>query len=282
MTTITDHELKQIERANSTGLTPVVFVHGLWLLPSSWDEWRTLFEENGFATIAPGWPDDPETVGEAREHPEVFARKSIGAVTSHYLEAIAKLGSKPALVGHSFGGVIAQKLAGDGASRATVAIDPAPFQGVLPLPVSSLRSSSPVLANPANFDRAVTLTFEQFAYGWANALDEQEAREIYERYHVAAPGRPLFSAATANFNPWSDDKVDTTNPDRGPLLLISGADDHTVPWAIVNASYNRQKRNVGVTEIVSIPHRGHSLTIDSGWEDVAKIALDFVNEHTAG
>jgi non-heme chloroperoxidase len=281
MTTLTGHEQQDIERANQSGLTPVVFVHGLWLLPSSWAPWRRLFEERGYTTIAPGWPDDPETVEEARAHPEAFAKKGIRVITDHYLEAIAKLAKKPAVVGHSFGGMMAQKIAGEGASAATVAIDPAPFQGVLPLPVSALKSAFPVLANPANYGRAVTLTFEQWKYGWGNALPEPEARELYERFHVAGAGLPLFQAATANLNPWTEDKVDTTNPARGPLLLISGEKDTTVPWAVVSGAYGRQKRNAGVTEITPIPGRGHSLIIDSGWREVAEIALAFVEKHAA-
>ncbi|MDB4928543.1 MAG: hypothetical protein JWM10_1027 [Myxococcaceae bacterium] len=279
MAGLTKHELEDIARANASGLAPVVFVHGLWLLPSSWERWRKLFEERGYTTLAPGWPDDPETVAEARAHPGAFAKKGLRAVTEHYLEAIAKLTRRCAVVGHSFGGMIAQKLAGEGVSNATVAIDPAPFQGVLPLPISALKSAFPVLGNPANHGRAVTLTFEQFVFGWANALPEAEARQLYETYHVPAPGQPIFQAATANLNPWSEGKVDTNNPARGPLLLVSGEKDNTVPWSIVRASYERQKRNVGVTEIIKVANRGHSLVIDSGWREVADTALAFVEKH---
>lgn len=279
MAGLTDRERQEIDRANGSGRTPVVFVHGLWLLPSSWDKWRALFEENGYTTIAPGWPDDPDTVAEAREHPEVFAKKSIKTVTDHYAEAIEALELKPAVVGHSFGGVITQILAGQGLSAASVAIDPAPFRGVLPLPPSALKSASPAIVNPANRGRAVLLTFEQFNYGWTNALAEDEAKELYETYHVPGAAEPLFQASFANINPWTEDMVATKNPDRGPLLLISGEEDHTVPWAIVSASYERERRNPGLTEIELIPGRGHSLTIDHGWKDVAREALQFVEEH---
>ena len=147
---------------------------------------------------------------------------------------------------------------------------------MLPLPISALRSASPVLGNPANRNRAVPLTYEQFRYAFANAVSEDEAKELYETYAVPAPGAPLFQAATANLNPWTEAKVDTQNPERGPLLIISGEKDHTVPWAIANASFKKQKHNAGVTEIVEIPGRGHALTIDSGWREVADTALDFV------
>lgn len=279
MGTLTDWERAEIERANSTGLRPVVFVHGLWLLASSWQNWRDLFEEAGFATIAPGWPDDPDSVAEALADPDVFAHKMVGQVTDHYLEAIAALNVGAAVVGHSFGGLIAQKIAGTGASVSTVAIDPAPFRGVLPLPASSLKSAAPVLTNPANLGRAVALTFDQFKYGWTNNLSEEESRHLYETYHVPTSGVPLFQAATANLNPFSETKVDTKNPERGPLLIINGTDDNTVPLAIAHASYRLQERNEGITEIVEVPGRGHSLTLDSGWREVADIALNFVEIH---
>jgi non-heme chloroperoxidase len=280
MSTLTERERHEIERANELGLPPVVFVHGLWLLSSSWDRWRTLFEENGYAGVAPGWPDDPDSVEEARKDPQVFARKMVKQVTDHYLEAIAALERKPAVVGHSFGGLIAQRIAGVGASAVTVAIDPAPFRGVLPLPISSLKSAAPVLSNPANLGRAVSLTFEQFSFGWANALPEEEARALYEEFHVPASGVPLFQAATANLNPFTEVKVDTRNPERGPLLIISGEKDNTVPWAIANASYKQQAKNPSATEIVEMPDRGHALTIDHGWQDVAQKALEFVKRHS--
>ena len=267
---------EQIERVNASGLAPVVFVHGLWLLPSSWDRWATLFEEAGYATLSPGWPDDPDTVEEANAHPEVFAHKTVGQVADHYAEVIGQLENKPAVIGHSFGGLLVQMIAGRGLSAATVAIDPAPFRGVLPLPYSALKSSAPVIGNPANHARAVPLTYEQFRYGFANAVSEDEAKELYETYAVPASGVPLFQAATANLNPWTEAKVDTKNPDRGPLLLISGEKDNQVPWAIANASYKRQKRNQSVTEIIEMPDRGHALVIDSGWREVADTALAFV------
>ncbi|MEV0585043.1 alpha/beta hydrolase [Nonomuraea sp. NPDC050310] len=270
-------DLAQIERANADGRIPAVFVHGLWLLPTSWDRWARVFAEAGFAPVLPGWPDDPETVAEANAHPEVFAHKTVGQVADHFADLIGKLERKPVVVGHSFGGLLAQILAGRGLACASVAIDPAPFQGVLPLPFSSLRAASAVLGNPANIHRAVPLTYEQFRYSFANAVSEQEARELYETFAVPAPGAPLFQAAVANFNPWSETKVDSTAGDRGPLLIISGEKDHTVPWAIANASYKKQARNEHhVTEIVEMPGRGHSLTVDSGWREVCDTALAFV------
>jgi non-heme chloroperoxidase len=265
-----------VERVNASGRTPVVFIHGLWLLPSSWDRWAAVFDEAGFAPITPGWPDDPETVAEAKAHPEVFANKTVGQVADHYAAVIDKLTVPPAVIGHSFGGLLTQMIAGRGLAAVSVAIDAAPFRGVLPLPISALRAASPVLTNPANRHRAVPLTYEQFRYAFANAVSEDEAKELYATFAVPAPGAPLFQAAAANLNPWSEAKVDTENPKRGPMLIVSGEKDHTVPRAIAEASYHKQKRNPDVTEFVEIAGRGHALTIDSGWREVADTALAFV------
>jgi pimeloyl-ACP methyl ester carboxylesterase len=277
---VTDREAEQVERANASGRTPVVFIHGLWLLPSSWDKWAEVFEQAGYAALTPSWPDDPESIEDARAHPEVFAGKTLGQIADHVAEVIGALEKKPVVMGHSTGGLLAQMIADRGLSAATVAIDPGPFRGVLPLPVSALRSAAPVLTNPRNRSRAVTLTLDQFKYGWANALSDDEAKELYESYHVAAPGVALMQMANANLNPRTEAKLDPANPDRGPLLIIDGEKDHTVPWAIANASYKRQRRNTAVTEITKIPNRGHSLTIDSGWREVADTALKFVQRFT--
>ena len=266
----------EIVKANETGRTPVVFIHGLWLLPSSWDRWAGLFEEAGYAPLTPGWPDDPETVEEAKAHPEVFAHKTIRQVADHYAAVIGKLAKKPAVIGHSFGGLVTHIIAGRGLSATSVAIDAAPFRGVLPLPISSLRSAKPVLSNPRNRGRAIPLTYDQFRYAFANAVSEDEAKELYETFTVPAAGEPLFQAATANLNPWTEDKVDHANPERGPLLIISGERDNTVPRAISEAAYKIQRGNAGVTEFVEIPDRGHALTIDHGWQEVAEVSLGFV------
>jgi pimeloyl-ACP methyl ester carboxylesterase len=276
MTSVSGREQGQIEAANASGNTPVVFIHGLWLLPSSWDSWAEFFKKAGYAPLTPDWPDDPETVEEARANPQVLAGKKLGEVADHTAEVIAGLERKPAVMGHSTGGLLAQVIADRGLSAATVAIDPGPFRGVLPLPYSTLKVLAPILRNPRNRGRAITLTFDQFKYGWANALDEEEARRLYDTYHVAAPGVALMQMANANLNPFTEAKVDTKNPERGPLLIIEGDDDHTVHPAIAKAAYKRQRRNEGVTELKTIPNRGHALTIDSGWREVAQAALDFV------
>lgn len=272
----TSQELEEVERANASGKTPVVFVHGLWLLDSSWDPWATFFEDAGYVAVTPGWPDDPTSVEDAREDPDAFAGKSVGDIAAYQQAVIERLDRKPVLIGHSFGGLLVQILAGRGLSAVTVSIDPAPTRGVLPLPLSALKSASVVIGNPANRSRAVTLTFDQFRYGFANAVEEDEARALYETCHVAGSGIPLFQAAFANVNPGTEVKADNKNPQRGPMLIISGELDHQVPWAIANATFKRQSKNESVTEIVEIPGRGHSLTIDAGWKEVAQTALNFV------
>jgi pimeloyl-ACP methyl ester carboxylesterase len=276
MALISERENREIEAAHASGNTPVVFIHGLWLLPSSWEAWTDFFKEAGYAPLTPDWPDDPQTVEEARADPDALAKKTLKQVADHTTEIIHALEKKPAVLGHSTGGLLAQMLAGGGLSAATVAIDPGVFRGVLPLPASVLRGVGPFLVNPLTRRRAITLTFDQFKFGWANALDEKEAKQLYDTFHVAGSGISLVQMGNANLNPWTEAKVNTKNPARGPLLIIDGEKDHTVPWAIANAAYKRQRRNPGVTEIVKVPNRGHSLTIDQGWREVAQTALDFV------
>ena len=276
MASISERENREIDGANASGDTPVVFIHGLWLLPSSWDAWADFFKHAGYAPLTPDWPDDPQTVEAARANPDVLAKKTLKQVADHTTKIINALDKKPAVMGHSTGGLLAQMLAGRGRSGATVAIDPGVFRGVLPLPASVLKGVGPFLVNPLTRGRAITLTFNQFKYAWANALDEKEAKELYDTFHAAGSGIALVQMGNANLNPWTEAKVDTKNPDRGPLLIIDGEKDHTVPWAIANAAYKRQRANPEVTEIVKIPNRGHSLTIDHGWREVAQTALDFV------
>ena len=276
---LTKKEIDEIEVANASGKTPVVFVHGLWLLSSSWRAWRDLFEDQGYATLAPGWPDDPETVEQAKADPDAFAGKMVRQVTEHYAEAIDALDQSPVVIGHSFGGLIAQKLAGESKNAVTVAIDPAQFKGVTALPPAALKAAAPALLRFNHTRHGVTLTWEQFAYGWTNALSDDEGRALYEDFHVPASSVPIFQAATANFNPFAETKVITDNHDRGPLLLVAGADDNTVPLAVVENEYRIQQKNVGNTELAIIPNRGHSLIIDSGWREVADTALAYVRRH---
>ncbi|MEU7870796.1 alpha/beta hydrolase [Dactylosporangium sp. NPDC049140] len=262
-----------------TSSTPVLFIHGLWLHATSWAPWSEFFTAAGYETAAPGWPGEPPTVELARADPDAVAGQGIDDVVDHYAKIIDGLGAKPILVGHSFGGMIAQKLLGQDRAAAAVAIDAAQIKGVLPLPLSSLRATFPVFKNPANRNRAVSLTAEQFRYAFGNAVSEQESDELFERWAIPAPGKPLFEAAAANFDPHSPAKVDTANELRGPLLLIMGGRDHTVPEAVTKATLKQYRHSDAVTEIHEFADRAHSLTIDHGWREVADVTLAWLARH---
>ena len=253
--------------------TPVVFIHGLWLHATSWASWAELFSAAGYDPIAPGWPGDADTVEAARANPDSIADHGIDDVTRHYQAIIDTLPARPILIGHSFGGMIAEKLLGLDYGAAAIGIDAAQIKGVLPLPLSALHSTLPVFKNPANKHKAVSLTAEQFRYSFGNAVSEEESGALYERWAIPAPGKPLFEAAAANFSLHSPAKVDTANEGRGPLLLIMGGRDHTVPEAITKATVKQYRHSSAVTELEEFSDRGHSLTIDSGWREVADLCL---------
>ena len=258
---------------------PVVFIHGLWLHATSWQPWEDVFRRAGYDTLAPGWPGEPDTVEDARAHPDAVANQGIDEVTEHYAAVLAGLDAPAILVGHSFGGMIAEKLLGQGRAAAAIGIDAAQIKGVLPLPLSALRSTLPVFKNPANKHRSVSLTADQFRYGFGNAVPEEESDQLFERWAIPSPGRPLFEAAVANFSPHSPAAVDTRNEDRGPLLLIMGGKDHTVPKAVTRSTVKQYRHSSAVTELVEFADRGHSLVIDSGWSEVAQSCLSWLAEH---
>ena len=256
--------------------TPVVFIHGLWLHATSWQQWVDLFADNGYAPVAPGWPGEPDTVAEAREHPELVANVGIADAAEHYAQIAAGLGSKPILIGHSFGGLLTERLLGEDVGIAGVAIDPAQIKGVLPLPLAQLRSGLPGLGNPANLHKAVSLTKAEFRYGFGNAVSEEESDSLYEQWNIPSPAKPLFQAAAANFALHSEAKVNTDNSARGPLLLISGLEDHTVPDVVTRSTLKQYRHSTAVTELKQFEGRGHSLTVDSGSMEVAHAVLDWL------
>jgi alpha-beta hydrolase superfamily lysophospholipase len=255
---------------------PVVFIHGLWLHASSWTPWVELFREAGYTPVAPGWPGEPDTVAEAREHPEYVANIGINDATGHYADIIDGLDAPPVIIGHSFGGLLAEKLLGQGVGAAAVAIDPAQIKGVLPLPLSQLRAGLPALGNPRNLHKAVSLTQKEFRFGFGNAVTEEESNQLFEKWTIPSPARPLFQAAAANFVMHSQAKVNTANESRGPLLLISGLEDHIVPDVVTRSTLKQYRDSTAVTELKQFEGRGHSLTIDHGWKEVADAILDWL------
>ena len=256
----------------------IVFIHGLWLHSTSWAPWQRYFTEAGYATIAPEWPGTPDTVAEARAHPESIADHGIDDVTEHYIGIIEQLDEPPILIGHSFGGMIAEKILGLGHAAAAVAIDAAQIKGVLPLPLSALHSTLPVFKNPANLHRAVSLTSAEFRFGFGNAISEDESNALWGQWAIPAPGKPLFEAAAANFALHSPAAVNTGNDERGPLLLIAGGKDHTVPEVITKATQKQYRHSIAVTDLIEFPDRGHSLTIDDGWREVADTSLTWLKD----
>jgi pimeloyl-ACP methyl ester carboxylesterase len=261
----------------ASALRPVIFIPGLWMHAESWTEWAGLFRERGYDPILKSWPGVPPTIAEARAHPETMADRGIAEIAGRYAEIVHSLEVKPVLVGHSFGGLIAQALLGRDLATAAIAIDPAPIKGVLRIPLATLRSAFPVLRNPANAHRAVPLTPGQFRYGFANAVSRDEAGILYERWAIPGPGRPLFQAAFARFAPHSEAAVDTANPTRGPLLLVAGEKDHIAPPAVTRATLRLYGDSPAVTDFQEFPGRGHSLVVDHGWREVALASLAWLS-----
>jgi pimeloyl-ACP methyl ester carboxylesterase len=258
--------------------TPVLFIHGLWLHATSWEPWLERFRAAGYEPMAVGWPGDGETVAASRENADAIGDHGIDDVVEHVAGIIAGLDESPILIGHSFGGMVAQKLLGQDRARAAIAIDAAQIKGVLPVPLSALRATLPVFKNPANKHRAVSLTAEQFRFAFGNAVSEEESDRLFERWTIPAPGRPLFEAASANFNPHSPAKVATDNQGRGPLLLIASGKDHTVPESVTRSTLKQYRHSEAVTELQTFADRGHSLVIDSGWAEVAEACLRWLKE----
>ena len=260
----------------SSPRTPVMFIHGLWLHATSWGNWTTLFSDSGYAAFAPAWPNEPDTVAAARAQPDVVADQGVDDLMKHFIAIIDKLSAPPILIGHSFGGLLAEKLLGEGYGRAAVAIDPAQMKGVLPLPLAQLRSALPALGNPLNKHKSVALTKSEFRFGFGNAVPEAESDELFEKWSIPSPAKPLFEAAFANFHLHAPTEVNTKNNTRGPLLLISGTADHTVPDVTTQASFKKYRDSIAITELKQFEGRGHSLTVDHGWTEVAHAILGWL------
>lgn len=257
--------------------SPIVFIHGLWMHATTWEPWMEFFTEKGYQCFNPGWPGSGATVAASRANPKAIANRGVKEVADHYAKEISKLDAKPILIGHSFGGLVVQILLGRGSAAAAVAIDPAPMKGVWQLPLSALRASFPVLGNPFNLTKSVSLTYPQFRYAFANAVPEDEAKQLYDRWTVPSPGRPLFQVATATLNPSAETKVNTMNSSRGPLLITSGDKDHIVPPVLCHAAFAKYSHSPAITELKTFAGRGHALIVDHGWKEVASYATEWLN-----
>lgn len=253
--------------------TPVILIHGLWIHSNSWQNWMEVYQQAGYRPMAPGWPGDRDTVAATRRNAVAVANHGIEDITENYRRVIDSIDAAPVVIGHSFGGLIAQKLLADGYARAAVAIDPGQIKGVRPVPLAQIRSGLPVLANPGNKKKAVSLTRKQFRYAFANAVPEAESDDLFDRWAIPGPGRPLFEASTANFSKTSPAAVDTKKGGRGPLLIVGGGKDHTVPEAVAKAAYKLYAGSNATTDYQSFPDRGHSLVFDHGWREIADYTL---------
>jgi pimeloyl-ACP methyl ester carboxylesterase len=258
--------------------SPIIFIHGLWMHSSTWQPWMQFFSQHGYECMSPDWPGDGATVQESRTNTKAIANRSIKEVADSYAKVISTLASKPVLIGHSFGGLMVQMLLGRGLAAAGIAIDPAPIKGVWQLPFSALKASLPVLGNPFNLRKAISLTHKQFRYAFTNAIPEDESKELYERYAVPSPARPLFQVAFATLNPNAQNRVNTANATRGPLLITSGDKDHLVPPVLCKATLKQYRKSPAVTELKSFANRGHSLALDHGWREIAEYSLKWLNE----
>ena len=259
----------------------IILIHGLWISHTSWVPWIEHFAAAGHKAIAPRWPGEAQTLAATRENPGAQNGIGIDELTDHFAEIADSFDTPPIAIGHSFGGLIAQRLLGENKLAAAVAIDPAPIKGVTSLPLEQLRSAFPVLGNPLNRRRAKALTRAQFRYGFGNALTPAESDELWEQWSIPSPGKPLFEGAFASFSPNSPAKVDTANSTRGPLLITAATLDHTVPLVSVRAAYERYSKSSAITDFHQFDGRGHSLTIDHGWRDVADTVLTWLVSQTA-
>ena len=256
----------------------IVLIHGAWMTPRSWDPFRGLFSQHGYRVLTPPWSRLEGEVEEIRRDPSAMAGLGIAEIVDGYEQFIRLLDEPPIIMGHSFGGLFVQMLLDRGLGAAGVAIDAAAPRGVLRLPFSQIRSLSPVLLNPANLRRAVSLDFEQFRYAFANTMTEREAREAFELNAIPAPGRIVFQAGLANLNPRAVTKVDYRNDRRAPLLLIAGSEDHIVPASVNQANLRKYRHSTATTDFVEFSGRSHLIVAQSGWEEVAERALFWAQE----
>lgn len=264
----------------------VVLIHGLWMTPLSWEHWVTRYEQRGLKVITPGYPGiepGPAGVEALREDPSPLAGLGVREVFGHLAEVIDALGTKPVIMGHSFGGAFVQLLLDAGYGTAGVSIDGAAVKGVKALPFSEIKATFPVLHNPANKNRAVPITEKDFRYAFTNNLTVQESKAVYDRYAVPVSGRILFQGGFANFTPNAATTCNFANDDRAPLLFISGGNDNILPPTVQRENYEKNaKRSTAITAFKLFDGRSHYTCGEDGWEAVADLALDWALAPTPG
>ena len=261
----------------------IVLVHGLWVTPRSWEHWVSHYEAKGFRVLTPAYPGFEIEVEALRENPQVIADCDITATIDHLADVVRGVENPPIIMGHSFGGALTQMLLYRGLGAAGVVIDSAPTEGVRVTPPSQVKSLFPALSSPANIHKAVGFTEKQFHYAFTNTLDEQAAKEAYDRYAIAAPGRWVWTyGLIANFKPGHQETwVDYDKADRAPLLFIGGGEDNIMPPSVNKANAHKYHKSGTVTEYVEFPARSHWTCAEPGWEEVADRALDWALAHVA-
>ncbi|WP_156162215.1 alpha/beta hydrolase [Demequina iriomotensis] len=276
---MTPREREQVDAANAAGGPAVVLLHEIWTLAGSWEPWRARLAEHGLASVAVAWPREPASAERSAAHPTAMAGVGLAEILEHTRTVVEALREAPFLVGHGIGGLTAQQVAGKGEARATVAITPAPMRGAPRVPDVVLMSASPVLRDRANRDTTVRLTYPEFRFAWANAIPPDEARALWEAHHVAGPGRVAFEVASQRREARAPAGVDTVTVDRGPMLVIAAGKDRLVPPVAASDTFRIQSRNPCPTDFVEFVDRGHTLTLDQGWPEVADRVVEYLDRH---
>ncbi len=252
---------------------PLMLIHGAWLSARSWENYIDYFAKRGFDVSAPEWPRKQGDVEEMRETADASAGLGVQEIVDHYEQLIRELDQPPVLIGHSYGGLFVELLLDRGLGRAGVSMSPAPPKGILKLPFSTLKAGAPALAHPSKRHGVVTLTLEQFTYGFVNTYSEEDAAAAYERYAVPETGQIFYEAGFANFHLHPPTQVHFKNGERAPLLIIGADSDHTVPASLSKSQYKHYERSSARTDYLEFAGRPHLHMTAPDWEEIA-VAID--------
>jgi pimeloyl-ACP methyl ester carboxylesterase len=260
-------------------MKPIVLVHGFWVTPRSWENWITHYEAKGHRVIAPGYPGFEVEVEELNANPDIITAVTVPAIIEKIEAEIRALPEAPIIIGHSAGGAFTQILLDHGYGAAGVALNSAPTEGVKVVPLSQVKSTFPVLKSPANRHKSIGLSLEEWKYAFTNTFSDEEAKALYERYHIPANGGILWGSVLANFQPGHQDTwVDYHNDKRAPLLFVSGSEDHIMPPAVQRSNAKHYKSNT-LTEHIEYEGYAHLLPAQKGWEEIADTVLDWALRH---